>query len=125
LLKLYDFLLYELFTIAMITDIRLQHFRSYTDAAFEFDKGANIIVGPNASGKTNLLEALLIIAHGASYRAGTEELIQFKKPWARLEAHTPEGARIVKLSRQDDNAKKTFEINHKPFTRLSLERAIP
>ena len=44
----------------MLSDIRLQRFRTYRDESFEFDAGVNIIVGPNASGKTNLLEALLV-----------------------------------------------------------------
>ena len=51
----------------MISNVRLQHFRSYKDSAFEFGDGVNIIVGPNGSGKTNLLEALLVLARGGSY----------------------------------------------------------
>ena len=43
----------------MIDNIRLQNFRSYGDDTFEFGAGVNIIVGPNASGKTNLLESIL------------------------------------------------------------------
>ena len=45
----------------MIQSLRLQNFRSYGDESFEFGTGVNIIVGPNASGKTNLLEAVLIV----------------------------------------------------------------
>ena len=41
----------------MITDIHLENFRSYINESFEFTPGINIVVGPNASGKTNLLEA--------------------------------------------------------------------
>jgi DNA replication and repair protein RecF len=63
----------------MITSIRLQNFRSYADESFEFEPGVNIIVGPNASGKTNLLEAVLVLARGTSYRAKDYELIQFSK----------------------------------------------
>ena len=48
----------------MITDLRLQHFRSYSDDSFELSPGVNIVVGPNASGKTNLLEAVLVLARG-------------------------------------------------------------
>jgi len=109
----------------MLESIRLQHFRSYTDDSFEFDPGVNIIVGPNASGKTNLLEAVLVVARGSSYRAKDTELVQFDVPWARLEARTPEGARVVKLQKQDVAAKKTFEINEQVFQRLSLQKTIP
>jgi energy-coupling factor transporter ATP-binding protein EcfA2 len=50
----------------VITDLRLQNFRSYRDASFEMGPGVNIIVGPNASGKTNLLEAVAVLASRAA-----------------------------------------------------------
>ena len=96
----------------MVTDLRLQNFRSYKDASFELDPGVNIIVGPTASGKTNLLEALLVLARGSSYRAKDTDLVAFGAPWARLDADLPDGTRIVKF--QTDGAEKvskTFEID--------------
>ena len=72
----------------MITDINLQNFRSYANDSFELSPSVNIIVGPNASGKTNLLEAILMVSIGSSYRARDLEVMQFNKPWARVEAHT-------------------------------------
>ena len=81
----------------MISNIRLQNFRSYTDDSFEFEPGVNIVVGPNASGKTNLLEAVLVLARGSSYKAKDVELIKFDKPWARLDGYFEKGPRTVKL----------------------------
>lgn len=110
----------------MFTDIRLQHFRSYTDGSFEFSPGVNIIVGPNASGKTNLLEAVLVAARGGSYRAKDAELVQFSAPWARLDADSPDGTRVVKIEKQANDAyKKTFEIGEQTLQRLSLQKTIP
>lgn len=108
----------------MISDIRLQHFRSYDDAFFELDPSVNIIVGPNASGKTNLLEAVLIAAHGGSYRAKDTELVQFGADWARLDAHTPTEHRIVKLQTLPAFS-KTFEFDGKQLTRLAQVRTLP
>ena len=71
----------------MISTLRLQNFRSYADESFEFEDGVNIVVGPNASGKTNLLEAVLMLARGSSYRARDTELIKHDKPWARLDGY--------------------------------------
>ena len=48
----------------MATDLHLQNYRSYQNDSFEFSQGVNIIVRPNASGKTNLLEAILMICRG-------------------------------------------------------------
>lgn len=109
----------------MIADLRLQNFRSYEDGLFEFEPGVNIIVGPNASGKTNLLESVLVLAHGSSYRAKDSELVMFTKPWARLDAHLMSGnERIVKLV-QEPAQSKSYDIDGKPYRRLSLAHTLP
>lgn len=109
----------------MISDIRLQHFRSYSDSFFELDPSVNIIVGPNASGKTNLLEAVLVISTGGSYRARDAELVQFDSDWARLDATMPQGERIVKIQLQGATAQKTFEVDGHKLSRLHLSRQLP
>lgn len=109
----------------MITDIRLQHFRSYHDSSFELSPGVNIIVGPNASGKTNLLEAVMVIAGEASYRARDLDLIQFENPWARLDAHTPTGERSVIIEKIDTGSRKSFIIDNQKLQRLLLPKTIP
>ncbi len=109
----------------MISTIRLQNFRSYRDSSFEFEPGVNIVVGPNASGKTNLLEAVILLARGSSYRARDVELIQFNKPWARLDGNFEKHTRVAKIEVLNDQANKSFVIDDKPFKRLSLERTVP
>jgi DNA replication and repair protein RecF len=109
----------------MITDLRLQYFRSYDDASFELSPGVNIIVGPNASGKTNLLEAVLVLARGGSYRARDADLISFDQPWARLDSHSESsGRRTVKIIAEPQPG-KTYEIDDKSFKRLSLQHSLP
>ncbi len=120
----------------MINDLRLQNFRSYIDDSFEFSPGVNIIVGPNASGKTNLLEAVLMIARGASYRAKDAELVRFgthaRLPWARLDAHIDSAQndtareRTVKLEcGPAGTCKKSFNIDDRVFFRLSHQKTLP
>lgn len=106
-----------------ITDIRLQNFRSYRDASFDVSSNVNIIVGPNASGKTNLIEAVLLLAGHDSYRASVSELISFGKPWARLDAHTPTSIRTVKI--QPKPAGKTYEVDGNSYQRLASTKKIP
>lgn len=109
----------------MITDLRLQNFRSYKDASFELGPGVNIVVGPNASGKTNLLEALLVLSRGGSYRARDAELVRFNAPWARLDAHlTNGGQRTAKLT-IEPAAGKSFELADKTYKRLGLAHSLP
>ena len=109
----------------MISNIRLQNFRSYKDESFEFEPAVNIVIGPNASGKTNLLEAVLVLAAGSSYRARDVELVRHKAPWAKLEGFLGKQRRIVKLQLGEVYVEKTFEIDEKPFRRLNLDRTVP
>jgi DNA replication and repair protein RecF len=109
----------------MITDLRMQQFRSYKDASFELSPGVNIIVGPNGSGKTNLLEALLVLARGSSYRVRDQELVRFGKPWARLDCHSElSGQRTVKILAEPEPGKQ-YELDGKAFKRLTLPHTLP
>lgn len=109
----------------MLSDLHLEHFRSYKDASFEFIPGVNIIVGPNASGKTNLLEAILVLSLGKSYRVKDTELVQFNHQWARLDSHLTTGSiRTLKL-KTEDNPSKTYEIDGKVYKRLSINNSLP
>lgn len=110
----------------MIDSVRLQRFRSYRDESFEFDPEVNIIVGPNASGKTNLLESLLVACTGNSFRAKDAELVAHGAPWARIDTHGPAGARTVKLmATENSSIKKEFVISDQKLSRLSLQKTIP
>ena len=109
----------------MIENIRLQNFRSYADSTIEFGKGVNIIVGANASGKTNLLEAILVLCRGSSYRAGDTELIQHNKDWARIDSMLQGLERGVKFFQKDTKTYKQFIIGGTTLTRLPVLRSVP
>jgi DNA replication and repair protein RecF len=110
----------------LLNSIRLQDFRSYHDTSFEFKPGVNIIVGPNASGKSNLLEAVLVIARGFSYRGNDQDLVKFHAPWARLDASLKnESTRTVKLTKTDNKLSKTYVFDDKPFVRLTHNHTLP
>ena len=110
----------------IITGLQLQNYRSYNSASFEFEDGVNIIVGPNTSGKTNLLEAILLIATGKSYRSSDEQLINNNSDWGRLEATTKKNnTRIIRLQNNHQTKPlKTFEIDDKKYTRLPKNQHI-
>lgn len=73
-----------------ITRITLNNFRSYTDQSFSFDPGVTLIIGPNGSGKTNILEALYVMATTKSFRAKDEALIQQGSDLLSVQASSPE-----------------------------------
>lgn len=71
----------------IIKKLRLINHRNYDDEFIEFHDNTNILVGKNAQGKTNLLEAIYIAARGYSFKSIKEtELINFDKNEMYLKA---------------------------------------
>lgn len=65
--------------------INLQNFRSYKKSSFAFSKDTNIIVGPNTSGKTNIIEAIFMLSRAKSFRSDKDsDLISLGKSFARV-----------------------------------------
>ena len=68
-----------------LQELYLRDFRNYAEETVCFDPGVNLIVGDNAQGKTNLLEAVSFLGSGRSFRAQkTGELIRFGAEFAEL-----------------------------------------
>ena len=45
----------------IVKSLELRNFRNYEFLSMDFSKNTNILYGDNAQGKTNLLEAIIII----------------------------------------------------------------
>lgn len=69
----------------ILKQIQLQNFRNYQNQEFKFSSGLNLLIGPNTTGKTNLLEAIFLLASRKSFRARLEEeMIRYQKEIARI-----------------------------------------
>ena len=65
--------------------IYLRSFRNYEEITLDFEPGVNLIVGDNAQGKTNLLEAISYLGSGKSFRAQrTSEMVRFGDDFAEI-----------------------------------------
>lgn len=81
----------------MIKKIRLSDFRNFSSKIFEFSSETTIIVGPNASGKTNILEGLYLLSTGKSFKAIVEEeMVDYDSEIARVKG------RVTDKERQTD-----------------------
>ena len=68
-----------------LQELSLRSFRNYGEVLLEFEPGVNLIVGDNAQGKTNLLEAIAYLGSGKSFRAQkTSEMIRFGADFAEV-----------------------------------------
>ena len=69
-----------------LCELKLRDFRNYEELELEAAPGVNLIVGDNAQGKTNLLEALVYLGSGKSWRTQkSAELVRFGGSFADLE----------------------------------------
>jgi len=96
-----------------LKELSLTDFRNYEEErSFSFSEGINLILGPNASGKTNLLEAVVLLSAGRSFRAGKiSQMINYQSPVAHIKAlvSLDQGEKKLAsvLSRGEINGKKT------------------
>lgn len=75
-----------------IEKLRLIDFRNYENSIIEFKDGFNVIYGENATGKTNILEAIFYFASGKSFRGCKDrELIRFEKESASVDMRFSRG----------------------------------
>ena len=70
-----------------VTELALEDFRSYERIRLELGPGLTAFVGPNGQGKTNLLEAVHLLARGDSPRArDDQEMVRWGAVLARASA---------------------------------------
>ena len=70
----------------MIRSLRLLDLRGYAALDATFGGGPQLLWGPNAAGKTSLLEAIVLVAWGRSHRTTTDaELVRWGRDLARVE----------------------------------------
>lgn len=69
-----------------LKSLNLRGFRNYSEVGIEFEPGVNLIVGDNAQGKTNLLEAISYLGCGKSFRAQrVSEMVRFGVDFAEIQ----------------------------------------
>ncbi|HSS36381.1 MAG TPA: DNA replication/repair protein RecF [Patescibacteria group bacterium] len=74
--------------MGLLESIQLRDLRGYAQLDADFGPGPQLVWGPNAAGKTSLLEAIVLLAWGRSHRTSTDaELIRWGADLARVEGH--------------------------------------
>src|SRR3989344_6092695 len=101
----------------MIKRLSVKNLRNLENLVVEFRPGFNIIVGDNGQGKTNILEAIYLLAYGKSFRDDRSKLISWEEDDAFVEGITEAGSIRISLSRSRPT--KVF-INNKSKATLSL-----
>ena len=84
----------------MLRSIDARQLRGYEELDVAFGAGPQLVWGPNAAGKTSLLEAIVLAAWGRSHRTTNDaELIRWGADVARIEAELGDsGGDVVEVS---------------------------
>ncbi|HEY7025962.1 MAG TPA: DNA replication/repair protein RecF [Candidatus Limnocylindrales bacterium] len=108
--------------------LQLTSFRSYESLDVSFPSGPQVVVGANATGKTNLLESLVVLGTSRSHRASADaELITWAADFARLEAALEGDNRVeVVMARSSaGGGRKRVLVNGVPRRPSALAVALP
>jgi DNA replication and repair protein RecF len=98
----------------------LQHYRNYERFELDIDRNVNIFVGPNAQGKTNLLEAIFVLALTKSHRTHHDkELIRWSGEETFLHAELDKRYGSCTLDLFISNKGKKAKINGLEQKKLS------
>ena len=104
----------------IVKSVALKNFRNHSYLSYDFSKGMNVITGPNAAGKTNVVEGIAYLSLARSFRTTeTSDLIQKGKEKAEIEAVIAEGEIVRKLRTILFKDSKILQINGKNVSKLS------
>ena len=105
-----------------VQSLSLKNFRNYEQASITPDSGVTVFTGPNAQGKTNILEALHLCCLGRSHRtARDEELIRWGADSARVQILTQQmdgTHEVTILLSRSQKKKKTVRIGARQAERI-------
>ena len=79
-------------------NLSVARYRSFDSYRLDLDEGVTVLAGPNAAGKTNLIEALQLLTSGASFRHPTAtELVHDGTGSCRLELRLEGDGRVLDM----------------------------
>jgi DNA replication and repair protein RecF len=104
-----------------ITRLELADFRNYERLTLEPSPALTIIVGPNAVGKTNIIEAVQLVTSARSFRRPDPcELVRWGASEARVSMRAEDGPRLLEIQLDvDDQGHRAYLVNGQPRRRHS------
>lgn len=103
-----------------ISKISLTYFRNYSKLSFSLGSNMNIFVGDNAAGKTNILEAISILALTKSHRVGNSpNIVMFNRNKCIISGSIKKDKVINKLSVEISEDNKKLSINNTNITKVA------
>ncbi|MEK6223597.1 MAG: DNA replication/repair protein RecF [Thermodesulfobacteriales bacterium] len=104
----------------ILKSLTLKNFKSYSAETFSFHDRCNLIIGENAQGKTNLLEAIhFLLAFKPFKQLRSEEVVSFGSTECRLKGEIQSQAGFDEINILLDENHKTLKLNSKVVYKTS------
>lgn len=101
-------------------------FRSYESFELELDEGITVLVGPNAAGKTNLVEALQLLTAGQSFRRPSPvDLVRDGAARAELALSLAGDGRRLDMGMVSERGRRAFTRNGKRVPASGIRGVLP
>ncbi|MBF0213934.1 MAG: DNA replication and repair protein RecF [Magnetococcales bacterium] len=106
--------------------LQLRDFRNIAEASLRFSPGLNLITGDNGQGKSNLLEAVGLLATGRSFRKSpAAQLRRWQQPWFRVTGEVRSAGGCRSLDVVGEPGRQIFRLDGKPMESVSrMERVL-
>lgn len=110
----------------VFTSVSLQSVRAHAAFKAVLSPRVTLIIGPNASGKTSVIEAIHIAVQGSSFKGSDSEILRETTSWYRIDLTDDDGEkRVVKFDNRKTSGKKQFEVKEKTSYRLTHRNKHP
>lgn len=109
-----------------IERIAFRDFRNYEAMSLGGLGALTILVGPNAVGKSNIVEGVQLLTAGTSFRHATvEQMVRRGAPGARLEMLAADDVRSLEVGLSLSDRARRYSLNGKPKRPADLRGLVP
>ncbi|MFO7818698.1 MAG: DNA replication/repair protein RecF [Halanaerobacter sp.] len=103
-----------------LSQLFLNNFRNYSEEYVQFNPNLNLIIGDNAQGKTNLLEAIYLLGTGNSHRTNiNSELVNWEQNGFYLKGELIKETQDYKLEIKMKGRSKEIRVNNNQLDKNS------
>lgn len=103
-----------------IKSLELQDFRNYEKLNIDFHPNVNLVLGNNAQGKTNLIEAIYLSSLGKSFRTSNDtEMIRFGSKFFRIKVEAEKKSEEITVEMAVSKESKAVKLNGRKIKKIS------
>src|ERR1700757_1352189 len=109
----------------IIKSLAVENIRVHNHFNRPLSPAVTVITGDNGSGKTSLIEAIMVALSGKSFKATDRELLRNGAEWWRIDVVLDDQVRGVKFQPEATHKHKQFVIDDKTTIRMPKTAAYP